>query len=460
MKTRYIVVVGLIVLLALAGLVTYAWMMRPEVVGVYPEADASDVPVTSQIRVIFSQPMNQTSVISHLKIDPTEEGEYSWDENDLVFTPDQTWPGGQEISVQLEDGARAINPLTFPMRGMGWSFSTREAYLAYLWPSDGPSDIYALNPLTAEIHRYTHQMGVLEFTANNAGNKIYFSSSNASGGADLYEIDLIEETNAADNSYQPKKLLDCGSAQCRSPAISYDSKNLAFEYLISSPKGELGPAQIRNLDLVDFHVRPIGQALHETIQPAWSSTGWLAFYDQTSQAYKVINPTTNVRLELLNQTGQPGNWSPDGAFYLAPEIMYYPAAGDTETGISHLFRYGAQAGTSGDLSKENNVEDVEGVYSPDGESIAFSRKYLDMERWSFGRQIWIMNPDGSGSHPITDEPDYNHYDLAWSWDNHMLAYVRFDETNLYEPPELWMININGSNPTQLVVGGYSPLWIP
>jgi Tol biopolymer transport system component len=460
MKTRYIVVVGLIVLLALAGLVTYAWMMRPEVVGVYPEADASDVPVTSQIRVIFSQPMNQTSVISHLKIDPTEEGEYSWDENDLVFTPDQTWPGGQEISVQLEDGARAINPLTFPMRGMGWSFSTREAYLAYLWPSDGPSDIYALNPITAEIHRYTHQMGVLEFTANNAGNKIYFSSSNASGGADLYEIDLIEETNAADNSYQPRKLLDCGSAQCRSPAISYDGKDLAFEHLISSSSGELGPAQIRNLDLTDLTVKPIGQASHETIQPAWSSTGWLAFYDKTSQAYEVINPTTNVRLELLNQTGQPGNWSPDGAFYLAPEIMYYPAAGDTETGISHLFRYGAQAGTSGDLSKENNVEDVEGVYSPDGESIAFSRKYLDMERWSFGRQIWIMNPDGSGSHPITDEPDYNHYDLAWSWDNHMLAYVRFDETNLYEPPELWMININGSNPTQLVVGGYSPLWIP
>jgi Tol biopolymer transport system component len=460
MKTRYIVVVGLIVLLALAGLVTYAWMMRPEVVGVYPEADASDVPVTSQIRVIFSQPMNQTSVISHLKIDPTEEGEYSWDENDLVFTPDQTWPGGQEISVQLEDGARAINPLTFPMRGMGWSFSTREAYLAYLWPSDGPSDIYALNPITAEIHRYTHQMGVLEFTANNAGNKIYFSSSNASGGADLYEIDLIEETNAADNSYQPRKLLDCGSAQCRSPAISYDGKDLAFEHLISSSSGELGPAQIRNLDLTDLTVKPIGQASHETIQPAWSSTGWLAFYDKTSQAYEVINPTTNVRLELLNQTGQPGNWSPDGAFYLAPEIMYYPAAGDTETGISHLFRYGAQAGTSGDISKENNVEDVEGVYSPDGESIAFSRKYLDMERWSFGRQIWIMNPDGSGSHPITDEPDYNHYDLAWSWDNHMLAYVRFDETNLYEPPELWMININGSNPTQLVVGGYSPLWIP
>jgi Tol biopolymer transport system component len=460
MKTRYIVAVGIIVLLVLAGLISYAWIMRPEVVGVYPEADTSDVAVTSQVRINFSQPMNQTSVIRHLKINPAQAGEYVWDENSLIFTPDQTWPGGQEINVQLEDGGRALKPLTFPMRGKEWSFSTREALLAYLWPSDGPSDIYALNPITGEIHQYTHQMGVLEFTVNNAGNMIYFSCGNASGGADLYEIDLIEETNAADNSYKPKKLLDCGSAQCRSPAISYDSKNLAFEHLISSPKGELGPAQIRNLDLTDLNVKPIGQASHETIQPAWSSTGWLAFYDKTIQAYEVINPKANVRFELINQTGQPGNWSPDGVFYLAPEIMYYPATGDTETGISHLFQYGAQDGTSGDLSKEDNVEDVEGVYSPDGKSIAFSRKYLDMERWSFGRQIWLMNPDGSGAHPITDMPDYNHYDLAWSWDNHILAYVRFNETNLYDPPELWMIEVNGSNPIQLVVGGYSPLWLP
>jgi hypothetical protein len=71
-----------------------------------------------------------------------------------------------------------------------------------------------------------------------------------------------------------------------------------------------------------------------------------------------------------------------------------------------------------------------------------------------------MNPDGSNPHQITDEPDYNHYELAWSWDSHMLAYVRFDETKLFEPPELWMISADGSNPIQLVIGGYSPLWIP
>jgi Tol biopolymer transport system component len=448
------------VLLIFVGLVAYAWVTRPKLVDVYPEAKEGDVPVTSQIKIEFSRSMNRASVISRIEIEPTQEGKYRWDGNVLIFTPNRAWPNANEIKITLKEGAKASNRLAFPMHGMNWSFTTREAYLAYLWPSDGPADIYALNPNTGQVHQYTERMGVLEFTASNDGTKIYFSAGNVQGGADLFQIDLIEETNATDNSYKPGKLLECGSEQCRSPTIAIDGIHLAYELLIPNSNGELGPAQICILDLLDFDVKPMGQETHETVQPAWSSKGWLAYYDRTTLLYEVVNHQDKVMAQFVNQTGQPGSWSPDGEFYLAPEMMYYPSTGDTETGISHLMRYGLQEGTSGDISKEDNVEDVEGIYSPDGESIAFARKFLDMERWSFGRQIWVMNSDGSNSHPITDEPDYNHYDLAWSWDSHMLAYVRFNEAKKYEPPELWMIGANGSNPIQLVIGGYSPLWLP
>jgi Tol biopolymer transport system component len=460
MKFRYVVMGIILLLLVLVGLVAYAWINRPEVIDIRPDDKSVNVPVTSQIRVQFSQAMDRESVISHQAITPAQDGEYSWDGNILIFTPDQSWPSGQEVNVNLEEGIRAASWLAFPMRGESWLFTTREASLAYLWPSDSPADIYALNPATGEIHQYTHRMGVLEFTSSNDGTKIYFSASNNKGGSDLYEIDLIVESNADINSYRPKKLLDCGSEQCRSPAISYDKKRLAYERLLPNPKGGLGPAQIWLLSLPELDAESIGQVSHETIQPAWSSTGWLAFYDLTSHVYEVINPETRIRFQLINQTGQPGNWSPEGQFYLAPEMMYYPSDGDTEKGISHLLQYGIQTETSGDLSKADNVEDVEGHYSPDGGRIAFARKYLDMERWSFGRQIWIMNADGSNPHAITDEPDYNHYDLSWSWDSLMLAYMRFNEAKKYEPAELWMIDSNGRNPVQLVAGGYSPLWIP
>jgi Tol biopolymer transport system component len=71
-----------------------------------------------------------------------------------------------------------------------------------------------------------------------------------------------------------------------------------------------------------------------------------------------------------------------------------------------------------------------------------------------------MRLDASDAHAITDEADFNHYDLAWSRDGQRLAYVRFDESKPFNPPELWIINADGSSALQLVIGGYSPIWIP
>jgi len=449
-----------LVVLLVAGLGSYAWTMRPELIEIYPAAGATGVPVTTQIRMAFSRRMNAEMVISHLIIEPAVDGEYGWEENTLTFTPDQTWPGGQEINLHFKAGVRAASWLSFPMQGQSWSFKTSGAYLAYLWPSDGPADIYALNPITGEVQQYTHGRGVLEFTASSDGITIYFSASNAQGGADLYQIDRKAAMNSTDDSYKPRRLLNCQGAQCRSPAVSFDGMSLAYEYLIPTPAGGLGPAQIWILHLPGLEASPVDEATHETVQPVWSQTGWLTFYDRTSSTYEVINLQTQERVQLPNQTGRPGNWSPDGEFYLAAEMTYHPATGYTETGTSHLLRYRLQTGTTEDISGVDDAEDVDAVYSPEGGSIAFARKYLDSERWSFGRQIWMMDPNGSNSRPVTDEADYNHYDIAWSLDGLVLAYVRFNQAKLSEPPELWMIDADGGNPVQLVIGGYAPLWIP
>ena len=47
----------------------------------------------------------------------------------------------------------------------------------------------------------------------------------------------------------------------------------------------------------------------------------------TNSGYEVVNPDTQERMQLSNQTGQPGDWSPGGEYYLAPEISYYQAPG-------------------------------------------------------------------------------------------------------------------------------------
>jgi Tol biopolymer transport system component len=133
---------------------------------------------------------------------------------------------------------------------------------------------------------------------------------------------------------------------------------------------------------------------------------------------------------------------------------------------SHLMRFELPAtGVGGvpapqDLTQDVALEDADPVYSPDGSHIAFARKYLDLARWTPGRQLWVIAADGTQARPLTDEPLYTHYDFAWSPDGEQIAYVRFHQTVLTLPPELWIIQTDGSDPLQLVIGGYAPQWAP
>ncbi len=404
--------------------------------------------------------MDQTSVNLRFAIEPAVEGTTRWEGNSLVFTPSQPWPDGAVIQLHLGKGGRASSWLAFPMDAQSWSFTVGDASLAYLWPSSGSADIYSLDPVTGSIQRYTIGLSVLEYTTSRDGRWFYFSAGNSKGGADLYSLDRLRPGTFAGDPSLPEKLLDCGSAQCRNPAVAPDGQALAYEYLLPDPKGGLAPAQIWEVKLADLSASRIGQADHETVQPTWSSAGLLAYYDRTSNAYVVYDPHTQQSIQLSNQTGQPGDWSRNGKSFVAPEITYQPSGASAETGSSHLLRYDITSRTSTDISGGGSVEDVEAVYAPNGGSIAFTRKFLDAEHWTLGRQVWVMGEDGSNPHPLTNAPDYNHYDLAWSRDGSRLAYVRFNQAKISDAPELWMTGLDGSQAVQLVIGGYSPLWIP
>jgi Tol biopolymer transport system component len=460
MKARIALATIVVIVLIAGGIVLTAWNKKPRLVEIYPKSGAINVPATTSIKLVFSGTMKPETVSQHLTIEPAINGKYTWDKNILIFTPEQAWPAGQEVKLSLLAGAQAASLISFPMSGVSWSFRTSAATLAYLWPSNGSGDIYALSPDTGQILRYTKGLGVLDFSVSSDGLIIYFSADNSKGGASLYKIDRTEVSSSADGSYPAAEIMDCITALCRNPVVSYDNQYLAYEYIVPNPGGGSGSAQIWLLNLLTEQTAAIGRENDETVQPSWSSKGVLAYYNVTNAGYQIINILTRQSVALPNQTGQPGDWSPGGDYYLAPEIFYYQAPDNTERGTSHLIRYAISIGTGEDISKSLDVEDAEAVYSLDGGSIAFARKFLDAAHWSLGRQLWIMRSDGSNAHPITDEADFNHYDLAWSRDGLKLAYVRFDESKPANQPELWMINVDGSNALQLVIGGYSPVWIP
>jgi Tol biopolymer transport system component len=209
----------------------------------------------------------------------------------------------------------------------------------------------------------------------------------------------------------------------------------------------------------------VGDPAHQTLQPEWSLTGLLAFYDTQAEAYLVVKPGEGEVARFSNQTGQSGAWQPDGQAYVAPEILYLdPNVSAWLTDLqslagSHLFRYYLD-GSKEDLTQIEVMEDTAPVFSLDGEYLAFARKFLDVKLWTPGRQLWLMNMTSGETSQWTNAPLYNHYDFAWSPRGDQLAYVRFNQTVLTEPPEIWLIDIDTRLQSRLVQEGYAPQWVP
>jgi Na+-transporting methylmalonyl-CoA/oxaloacetate decarboxylase gamma subunit len=72
----------------------------------------------------FSEPMDKTAVQSSFKISPDVTGQFSWNGNTLVFTPDKPLKKGQKYKITLEPGAKDLagNEL---IDTPGWSFTIK-----------------------------------------------------------------------------------------------------------------------------------------------------------------------------------------------------------------------------------------------------------------------------------------------------------------------------------------------
>ena len=70
-----------------------------------------------------------------------------------------------------------------------------------------------------------------------------------------------------------------------------------------------------------------------------------------------------------------------------------------------------------------------------------------------------MFADGSIPRQLTDQPDYKYTAFSWHPNGRQVATMRFNTTLIIDPPELWLLGLDGEA-LRLVIGGFSPQWIP
>ena len=458
------------------GVVLVGVLASPKVIAVEPSKKTTEVPSTAPVRILFNRPMDSQSVLSHLKIQPDLLGQVTWQGNQISFSPEEPWPSGETVTIKLRAGARSDRFLPL-LIGETWSFEVGEPRVVYLWPANEQADLYIHSIAEDGIPQHLTETtaGVLDYNLSANGVQIVYVAVRDDRGNDLRLYDLL--------SGEDRLILGCEpDVRCKAPSLSPDGIWLAYEResLSAGVGGVAVTARSRVWVVpVNGEAEPtlIGPEDHITGNPGWAPAGWLTYYDTSLQAIALVNLAGNQQISPFNylpsSLGVAGTWSPDGLYMVYPEIVFPDEAPDdfehTDGRVegeplfySHLYRVEAISGLIEDISpgEELMVEDASPVYSPDGNWIAFARRYLDPSRWTPGRQIWLMRADGSEARPFTDDTTKLHTSLAWSLDSKRLVFMRRSASDFSQPAEIVWLDISEPQLRPIVEGGFLPRWIP
>jgi dipeptidyl aminopeptidase/acylaminoacyl peptidase len=458
---KRIILIGLLLAVLLVGVgVLVVLTLSPRVTAFVPAPDSHSVPAGSSFEIYFNRSMRAETVLERLGIDPHQEGEFTWQGQTLVFTPRPAWPSETTVTVTLAPGAAAADGLRLSMlNGAEWQFQISQPQIVYLFPADAPADLYLLDPESGEIQRLTTIAGgILDFSVSPDGRSIFYSTR----AGNLGHYDRLSGRATA--------FLTCTGATCNKVQVSPDGHYLAYERIAASERGQRAYPQVWVMHLEGGEPFIVDQAAVMTETPQWSLDGWLAYYVAVSQEFHFWHPEHGLAGPFPNQTGEPGAWLTP-ALYLAPEIRFIPHGFIDESGellpipTSHLIGFDLNTQTTIDLSGDDTLEDISPAFSHQSRRLVFSRKFLDPGRWTPGRQLWVgdFNPDArqlENLRQVTDSPHHNHSAFNWRQDGTALLFLRSNQSVLTEPAEIWMVEFPSGIPVQVVIGGYSPQWIP
>lgn len=424
-----------------------------------PAPGDQDVPVTAPVRLSFSQPMDQASVEAHFTIEPPVPGSFTWQDRELVFSPRGGLAPGTTYTV-------TVGPAAATQRGreLGqetrWQFHTRPPRLLYLGrPAGGTGErqLFVATPGAGSQARQltSHAGGVWDFTVHPLGTQIIYSVLRDDGGSDLWRIDR--------DGTAEKLLLPCPGEACLNPAWSPGGDTLAFErrpIWADGPNLDPKAGRLWLLDLETLKERPLFDYDVPLHSPAWAPDGrHLAYVSPMLPGLEVVDPGQGNLQQFGNEWGAAPEWSPDSHSLIVPELML---AG--ESLVVRLVRIDLAGEDLVDISGDDDfVKDVGPAWSPGGGWIAFSRQFLDEERWTPGRQIWLVRPDGSEAYSLLSEPMGDHFALAWRPDGAALAYALSDLSEGPQPvPDVsvWVYDLLTREPIQVATEAVLPKWLP
>lgn len=426
------------------------------VVDFSPADGAGDVSPHTAISVRFDAPL-ALGAGSPFRIEPTVTGPVLWKDDRVELRPADALQAGRRYTVTLAQDLAARDGRQL-RREQRWSFSVGGSALVFLRRAEGSglAQLWRVDPDGAEARTLADEpeTGIWDYAVAPDGQRVAYTVVLATGASQLIGINR--------DGSDRRLLLDCPDAECSGPSWAPDGQTLVYEKRVIPPGGgPSGPPRLWWLRPESAQTVPV---LNDSQQLGFGARfapdgKRLAYVSPDDGAIRILDLGSQSETLVESEMGESPAWSPDGQRLLVGRV----AAGRVQFAVHLLLvELNKPENRPLDLSPVDGppVEDGLPVWSPDGDWIAFTRRYTAGPDLNLGRQVWLMRPDGSESRRLSRDQTQGYGQPSWSPDGKLLALQSISIADLGAEPALLVLDAADGSLRARVERALQPNWLP
>jgi TolB protein len=398
----------------------------------------------------FSDPVNQKTVQSLFSIQPNIPGNIEWpDSKTLRFVPLKPLQPNIEYHIMLEAGSLGNNGLLLRRKYSG-TIHVRRPQIVYIATINKKTQLWIVDT----AGKYARQLGnfdktIYDFDVAPNGEYVIFSAINNKQGIDLWYLDR--------SGTSLRLFLDCGEDSCTNPAISPDSRQVAYARATAplTPSMPIGAPRIRVVNAETGEDHPL-YANPQIIgfEPSWSPDGkYITSYDGVQELIQVVAVQTGEQFNLPSATGDMPSWSPDSKTILFTDVSQDPDGARTQIKMATVDTGEISIWIGKNDDRDYQYSDL--AWSPDSQHIVLSmRQPPDFT----SRGLWMAQPDVLGGPMIAQDPNYVYDAPIWDiWGNDLIFQQERIKGGYISQIDLWS---KGTVQPVVLAQGASPHWLP